>query len=145
MRNQVLGHVSHGGVRDERNLFDVLVMVPHEAEVSGQRSERGPTGKARRFHDEAREVALRGNVRIDRLSKLLEVRFLQRRFRTEVQDAACRVEGCSIILRYAGIISPQNRSVARRPPMTAVPMPSFAESVTCKSAVTMNAGVTAKL
>jgi len=74
----MLGHVPEGGIGDDANLLDVLVVVSHEAEVGRHCSETFPSGKPRGFDDEAGEPSGFSNKWVDRFRELLKVAFCER-------------------------------------------------------------------
>ena len=81
MRRQVFCDISQSGIGHESNLFDVLVMIFHEAEVGRHRSKTFPAGKRMGLDDEAGEPTCFFNLGVDRSCELNKVALLERGFR----------------------------------------------------------------
>jgi hypothetical protein len=84
---------SQGGISYKANLPDVLVMIPHEAEVGRHCAKTFPSGKGRDLDNEAGEISGFFNVWVDRFRELHKVALLERGLWSHVQNGVRSVEG----------------------------------------------------
>src|SRR4051812_12169217 len=101
---ELLGDIAHRRVGDDRDLPHALVVIAHEAEVRRHGAEAVPAWKPRRIDDDAGELALRFDERVDGPGEPGEVFLLERTFRTQVQDAACGIE---VVLEHVALLLTQ--------------------------------------
>ena len=91
MRPEVLCNACHRRIRDDRNLFHVLVMVMDESQVGRHRPETVPPRKMRSIDDQAGEVAALLDLRVDGLGERGEIGGAQRGFGMNGEDRVVRV------------------------------------------------------
>ncbi len=91
----MLCDVTQGGIRYQGNFPDVLLVVPHEAEVRHQGSLAIPPGELERIDDQPRQASGFFNVRVGHFAKLRKIALLEGGPGSHVQNGLCRVE-CEI-------------------------------------------------
>ncbi len=92
MRGDALRSLTQGGVRNRRDSFDLPVVVTHKSKMPHGSAQVLPTGKARRFQNEASQTASLLNQWIHHLGQIVEMLLGQRTFWTDMKQRVLFIE-----------------------------------------------------
>jgi hypothetical protein len=88
----MLRDISQGGIGDNADPFDVLVMISHEAKMARHCPEALPSWERGGLNDETGEIASFFNVRVNRFRELHKVALFKLGLGSHIQNRMSLVE-----------------------------------------------------